>query len=318
MDTTMSSPSGTPTTSPARKTMQMTQAQKQALIDNLQLEITDRARKLRAQYAQQAQSLRSRLEFRLHRIPTSLRKANMGELLAKYNDMVKAKEDNVTSTISESTAITKDKPASKTSSDTKASINTHVTIGKDLPHNSPAQTRGMKRKSDDFDKENHPTTNTTTTATRALHPLTNPKKRVKPTPPTTAPTTGPPATRTASRVLSRTKPPPSTILSPKTSNTRAPTTTTKATTRGPPARPAAAPTTAPKPAKTAAAATATATRKATNPKTTGVAVSAAATAAAAAKSAKRGATAAAVAAVAAAKKNEAPPAGGRRVLRTRK
>lgn len=38
IDTNMDSPSRTPTTSPPKKTMRMTQVQKQALIDNLQLE----------------------------------------------------------------------------------------------------------------------------------------------------------------------------------------------------------------------------------------------------------------------------------------
>ncbi|KAJ4396896.1 hypothetical protein N0V93_001118 [Gnomoniopsis smithogilvyi] len=58
--------------------------QKQALIDNLQLEITERARKLRAQYNLQAQGLRTRIEIRVNRIPMALRKAKMGELADKY------------------------------------------------------------------------------------------------------------------------------------------------------------------------------------------------------------------------------------------
>ena len=47
--------------------------------------VTERARKLRAQYALQAHDLRSRIERRVNRIPVSLRKANMGELLEKYS-----------------------------------------------------------------------------------------------------------------------------------------------------------------------------------------------------------------------------------------
>ncbi|KAK2743520.1 hypothetical protein FQN57_004817 [Myotisia sp. PD_48] len=74
----------TPTGSPSRKKLKITQRQKQALIDNLQLEVTERARKLRAHYALQAQDLRSRIERRINRIPMALRKQNMGELLAKY------------------------------------------------------------------------------------------------------------------------------------------------------------------------------------------------------------------------------------------
>ena len=46
--------------------------------------VTERARKLRAQYALQAQGLRTRIEIRVNRIPTSLRSATMGDLLAKY------------------------------------------------------------------------------------------------------------------------------------------------------------------------------------------------------------------------------------------
>lgn len=47
--------------------------------------VTERARKLRAQYALQANDLRSRIERRVNRIPMSLRKANMGELFEKHN-----------------------------------------------------------------------------------------------------------------------------------------------------------------------------------------------------------------------------------------
>ncbi|VUC33819.1 unnamed protein product [Clonostachys rosea] len=58
--------------------------QKQALIDNLQLEITERARRMRAQYNLQAQGLRSRIEIRINRIPMPLRKLKMEDLLLKY------------------------------------------------------------------------------------------------------------------------------------------------------------------------------------------------------------------------------------------
>ncbi|EPS31584.1 hypothetical protein PDE_06539 [Penicillium oxalicum 114-2] len=74
----------TPTGRPVKK-LRLTRSQKQALIDNLQLEITERARKLRAQYALQAHDLRARIERRVNRIPVSLRKANMGELFEKYS-----------------------------------------------------------------------------------------------------------------------------------------------------------------------------------------------------------------------------------------
>lgn len=47
--------------------------------------VTERARKLRAQYALQANDLRARIERRVNRIPVSLRNANIGELLEKHN-----------------------------------------------------------------------------------------------------------------------------------------------------------------------------------------------------------------------------------------
>ncbi|KAL2263428.1 hypothetical protein VTK26DRAFT_6811 [Humicola hyalothermophila] len=67
-----------------RRRAGITLAQKQALIENLQLEITERARKLRANYSIHAQSLRTRIEIRVNRIPMSLRKLTMGELWEKY------------------------------------------------------------------------------------------------------------------------------------------------------------------------------------------------------------------------------------------
>ncbi|KAI0907865.1 hypothetical protein F4824DRAFT_262110 [Ustulina deusta] len=75
-------PSTSPQRSPILKKRKIgiTLAQKQALIDNLQLEITERARRLRAQYNIQAQQLRSRVEMRVNRIPTTLRRLRMDEL----------------------------------------------------------------------------------------------------------------------------------------------------------------------------------------------------------------------------------------------
>lgn len=46
--------------------------------------VTERARRLRAQYHLQAQGLRSRIEIRINRIPMSLRKVKMEDLLLKY------------------------------------------------------------------------------------------------------------------------------------------------------------------------------------------------------------------------------------------
>ncbi|KAH0282994.1 hypothetical protein M436DRAFT_59951 [Aureobasidium namibiae CBS 147.97] len=75
----------------------ITDAQKQALMDNLQLEIADRARKLRAQYALQAQGLRTRLEMRINRIPRNLRKAHMGDLLEKHLEAQKKTQQRLPS-----------------------------------------------------------------------------------------------------------------------------------------------------------------------------------------------------------------------------
>ncbi|KAI1436585.1 Borealin N terminal-domain-containing protein [Xylaria sp. CBS 124048] len=76
--------SASPRRSPIKKRkMGITLAQKQALIDNLQLEITERARRLRAQYNIQAQQLRSRVEMRVNRIPRTLRRLKMIELPAR-------------------------------------------------------------------------------------------------------------------------------------------------------------------------------------------------------------------------------------------
>ncbi|RMJ23168.1 hypothetical protein PHISP_05960 [Aspergillus sp. HF37] len=73
----------TPTGSPPKR-LRITRKQKQALVDNLQLEITERARKLRAQYALQANDLRARIERRVNRVPVALRHADVGELLEKH------------------------------------------------------------------------------------------------------------------------------------------------------------------------------------------------------------------------------------------
>jgi hypothetical protein len=53
--------------------------------------VTERARKLRAQYALQAQGLRTRLEMRVNRIPQALRKRNIQDLLDEYANNVNPK-----------------------------------------------------------------------------------------------------------------------------------------------------------------------------------------------------------------------------------
>ncbi|MCJ1378430.1 hypothetical protein MMC17_001528 [Xylographa soralifera] len=164
----------------------ITQGQKQALIDNLQLEITERARKLRAQYALQAQSLRMRVESRVNRIPKNLRTAKMGELLLKYAENVQRGEKVG------AMATAKPLPTKQTK---KRIANTDLQAAK--PENQ-SHTRGLKRSSDAFataDKEN---------ALDMNQSIPNPKKRSK----------------TAATAPSRQVTNPSSVLSPKSSNSR--------------------------------------------------------------------------------------------------
>ncbi|KAH6723613.1 Borealin N terminal-domain-containing protein [Leptodontidium sp. 2 PMI_412] len=145
------SPARTPTNrSPIKKQkMGITLAQKQALIDNLQLEITERARKLRAQYNLQAQGLRTRIEIRVNRIPMALRRAKMGDLHAKYSNT--------------------SRPATTASRAEKINSPRKNLIQAEQSHSraSPSPQRAPKRMSDDIsvDKENED--------------IENPKKRVR-------------------------------------------------------------------------------------------------------------------------------------------
>ncbi|KAH8674689.1 Borealin N terminal-domain-containing protein [Tricladium varicosporioides] len=176
------SPVRTPTRSPIKKArMGITFAQKQALIDNLQLEITERARKLRAQYMLQAQGIRSRIEIRVNRIPMALRKANMGELLQKYND---------TTTKSAQRSPQRAQVTKSPSKDRVRDIQEQSRVSP-----SPQRPR-QKRPSDEIslDKENED--------------IENPKKRLRggPAPPT--------------RTVSRGQVKPSQVLSPRSANSQ--------------------------------------------------------------------------------------------------
>ncbi|KAL7275129.1 hypothetical protein RUND412_001948 [Rhizina undulata] len=73
----------TPMKSPLRRVRAglITKEQKQAMIDNLKLEISERVRRLRAQYTAQARALRQRIEMRINRVPKKLWDVKMGELL---------------------------------------------------------------------------------------------------------------------------------------------------------------------------------------------------------------------------------------------
>ncbi|RAH49691.1 uncharacterized protein BO95DRAFT_511454 [Aspergillus brunneoviolaceus CBS 621.78] len=185
----------TPTNSPPKKKLRITRNQKQALIDNLQLEITERARKLRAQYALQANDLRARIERRINRIPIALRRANMGELLEKH---MRAHQENTS--------------PRKLLSPAKASRN-FATISasprlRKATTASPSSRRVRKQSHEGIysDKENAPAP-----GGESLDVLKNPKRRAKPG-----------AAAGTSRVVSQEMRGANDyrILSPKTSNSR--------------------------------------------------------------------------------------------------
>ncbi|KAL4892533.1 Borealin N terminal-domain-containing protein [Aspergillus ambiguus] len=186
----------TPTNSPPRKKLRITRNQKQALIDNLQLEITERARKLRAQYALQANDLRARMERRVNRIPVALRKANMGDLLEKHHADLRAAHGS---------------PSPRKHASPAKGARTFAALpgspGKAKVSMSSPNTRRIKKQSHEgiySDKENAPTTG------ESLDVLKNPKRRGRP-----------PAAAGTSRVVSQeVRGTDYRILSPKSSNSR--------------------------------------------------------------------------------------------------
>ncbi|KAE8350428.1 Borealin N terminal-domain-containing protein [Aspergillus coremiiformis] len=156
----------TPTGSPPKKKLRINRNQKQALIDNLQLEITDRARKLRAQYALQANDLRARIERRINRIPIALRKVNMGELLEKHNAALRAPQENT----SPRKLISPIK-----GSRNFAAISVNPAMRKaSAASPSPRRTKRQSHEGLYSDKENAPA------AGEQLDILKNPKRRAKP------------------------------------------------------------------------------------------------------------------------------------------
>ncbi|KAF7185071.1 hypothetical protein HII31_13694 [Pseudocercospora fuligena] len=177
---TMQTETRTPERSPAKRVAGITQTQKQALIDNLQLEVTERARKLRAQYALQAQGLRARLEMRVNRIPSALRKRNMQDLMEEH-------------TAKSRPAPPAPMPVAAKSQPAAAAPSTKISAKQPL-----------KRKSDEIsaadDKENVPS---------EQQDIANPKKRTK----TATVTANTKATRTRNAG-------PAGVLSPRSHNSR--------------------------------------------------------------------------------------------------
>ncbi|KAH7060761.1 Borealin N terminal-domain-containing protein [Macrophomina phaseolina] len=175
--------------SPSKQKITITEQQKQALMDNLQLEITERARKLRSQYGLLAQGLRSRLEMRVNRIPTALRKTNILDLVEKYSEQPRTEPP--TSTIARPTPSVLLEPPAPTET-------------------SLAHRRGIKRNSEELDQENEQYTQ------KPEQELAMPKKRTK----TTAnQKKGPPAANSRARTVSR-QDQPLQVLSPKSNNSR--------------------------------------------------------------------------------------------------
>lgn len=196
----------TPERDSARQAPAITATQKQALIDNLQLEsksmsnaygapfltrlaVTERARKLRAQYALHAQGLRSRLEMRINRVPKQLRATNIADLIDQYSEQLEPPSK---------------KPLPVTQSaivSSKAALNSRTQL---IHPSSPARSRGMKRQSSDMaggsDKEND---------------IDMPKKRTKTTTAGSSQAGPVRASRTTSRKVD-----PSKVLSPKSHNSR--------------------------------------------------------------------------------------------------
>ncbi|KAK6410280.1 hypothetical protein LTR95_018219, partial [Oleoguttula sp. CCFEE 5521] len=169
-----------PPASPVKPTMGINQAQKQAMIDNFQIEVTNRARQLRAQYAASAQQLRTRLEGRLIRIPPNMRKRKMQDLFEEHAEKAKPKP------VAPIVAAEERRP---------------------FQVSSPA-VKSLKRTSDHFtldDKENQPAS-----SQQPLDSLPQPKKRAKPTPAATA-------NIKATRAVSRKGP---SVLSPRSHNSR--------------------------------------------------------------------------------------------------
>ncbi|KAE9984751.1 hypothetical protein EG327_004888 [Venturia inaequalis] len=145
--------------------------------------LTERARKLRAQYALHAQGLRSRLEMRINRVPKQLRTTNIAELIDQYSEHLEPPSKR---------PLPVPQAATVTS---KAAQNARP---QPAQQSNSARPRGTKRSSEmvgGSDKENG---------------IEIPKKRSK-----AAQTGGPVrAVRTASRLD------PSKVLSPKSHNSR--------------------------------------------------------------------------------------------------
>ncbi|KAK5056622.1 hypothetical protein LTR84_012154 [Exophiala bonariae] len=194
-------PAATPTGSP-RKKMRITQSQKQALMDNLQLEITERARQLRAGYSLQCADLRARIERRVNRIPLAVRKMTMGELMEQHqaNKTKTTKIQAVPPKQSQAEAEETERPLPPLPRQEVAKV---PSPARSVPQAAP--TRGKKRKSTiriASDKENE-----NAVGLENLPVLKNNKR--------TKAGQAAPGTRTASRTVKA-----NSVLSPRSHNSR--------------------------------------------------------------------------------------------------
>lgn len=211
----------TPPGSPVAKKAKITQAQKQALIDNFQLEskefelppsqyneltstVMERARHLRAHYALQCADLRARAERRVNRIPLSIRKATMGDLLATHQHAAHGKASG-------GQAVTHSAPSAAHPSTTPLQNRPVPSLPQPSKLPSPVRpavpqfgsVRGKKRKSNEItiaaDKENE----NVEAGPEPVLALKNPKRAKGP----------------GGRTASRSQQPPS-VLSPRSHNSR--------------------------------------------------------------------------------------------------
>ncbi|RMZ79493.1 hypothetical protein DV738_g3285, partial [Chaetothyriales sp. CBS 135597] len=145
----------TPTASPVtHKKLKVSEAQKQTLIDNLQLEIDERKRRLRVHYALQCADLRSRIERRINRIPIAMRRMTMGEVMAKHQAAIKAQTASKKPALA---PVPSTRPLPQLPTEHAKSP-----LPKQPQVHSPAVVRGRKRKTSeihiasDQDSENQP------------------------------------------------------------------------------------------------------------------------------------------------------------------
>ncbi|KAF2201126.1 hypothetical protein GQ43DRAFT_440899 [Delitschia confertaspora ATCC 74209] len=181
--------------------MALSSEEKAAMIANLRNEVNSRAEKLTLMYKTQMDTLRSRLERRVNRIPNTWREINIMELVEKYAEEPKKVAPAST-----------EKPAPRAATSRPNSRQNNTA--------QPSRAKGIKRTSNEMasDKEN-----------QQAEQLSVPKKRVRAATTTTR-TAAPKAAQPAPKAPARTTraasrknlaaPTGPEVLSPKSSNSR--------------------------------------------------------------------------------------------------